>query len=307
VWGDALAVLRGSPPHVRIINLETSITTSGDFSPKGINYRMNPRNIGCLAAANVDCCVLANNHVLDWGEAGLLETLDTLKAAGIRYTGAGRNAEEAAAPAILDIAGGYRIAVFAFGLETSGIPPSWNARASQPGVNMLPNISAKTIAAVADRANAMRRQDDLLVASIHWGPNWGYEIPLEQRKLAHDLIDAAGFSVVHGHSSHHPLAIEIYRGRLILYGCGDFVTDYEGIAGYEEYRGDLALLYLPEFGVPSGTLKALPLRPFRMQRFRLNRASPAEAAWLQAMLDRESARFGTHVEVTADGTLSAAW
>src|SRR5437764_3542965 len=110
VWGDALAVLRASPPHVRIINLETSITTSGDFSPKGINYRMNPRNIGCLAAANVDCCVLANNHVLDWGEAGLLETLDTLKSAGMRYTGAGRDAEEAAAPAIVDFDHGSRIA-----------------------------------------------------------------------------------------------------------------------------------------------------------------------------------------------------
>ena len=125
VWGDALAALRATPPHARIVNLETSITTSENFSPKGINYRMNPTNIGCLAAASVDCCVLANNHVLDWGEAGLLETLDTLKRAGIRYAGAGRNAEEVAAPAIIDVVSGYRIAVFAFGLESSGIPHSW--------------------------------------------------------------------------------------------------------------------------------------------------------------------------------------
>src|SRR5207249_11454608 len=194
---------------------------------------------------------------------------------------------------------------FAFGLESSGIPPWWNARPSRPGVNMLPDISAKTISGIADRANAVRREGDLLVASIHWGPNWGYEIPFERRKLAHDLIDAAGFAVVHGHSSHHPLAIEIYRGRLILYGCGDFVTDYEGIAGYEEYRGDLAALYLPELAAPGGTLRALSLRPFRMQNFRLNRASTAETAWLQATLDRESARFGTHVELKADGTLAA--
>ena len=139
------------------------------------------------------------------------------------------------------------------------------------------------------------------------GPNWGYEIPLEHRVLAHELIDAAGFAIVHGHSSHHPLAIEIYRGRLILYGCGDFITDYEGIAGYKEYRNDLALLYLPEFAVPSGSLMALSMRPFRMQNFRLNRASTAEAAWLQAMLDRESARFGTHAAGMSDGTLSAVW
>jgi poly-gamma-glutamate capsule biosynthesis protein CapA/YwtB (metallophosphatase superfamily) len=307
VWGDAFAALRATPPHARIVNLETSITTSENFSPKGINYRMNPANIGCLAAASVDCCVLANNHVLDWGEAGLLETLDTLKQAGIRYAGAGRNAEEAAAPAIIDVVSGYRIAVFAFGLESSGIPPSWNAGPRRPGVNALPDISANTISGIVDRANAAHREGDLLVASIHWGPNWGYEIPLEHRVLAHKLIDAAGFAIVHGHSSHHPLAIEIYRGRLILYGCGDFITDYEGIAGYKEYRNDLALLYLPEFAVPSSSLMALSMQPFRTQNFRLNRASTAEAAWLQAMLDRESARFGTHVAGKSDGTLSAVW
>ena len=278
-----------------------------EFFAEGINYRMNPTNIGCLAAASVDCCVLANNHVLDWGEAGLLETLDTLKRAGIPYAGAGRNAEEAATPAIIDVVSGYRIAVFAFGLESSGIPPSWNAGPRRPGVNTLPDIFAKTISGIVDRANAARRKGDLLVASVHWGSNWGYEIPLEHRVLAHELIDAAGFAVVHGHSSHHPLAIEIYRGRLILYGCGDFITDYEGIAGYVEYRNDLALLYLPEFAVPSGSLMALSMRPFRMQNFRLNCASTAEAAWLQAMLDRESARFGTHVAGKSDGTLSAVW
>ena len=103
------------------------------------------------------------------------------------------------------------------------------------------------------------------------------------------------------------MAIEIYRGRLILYGCGDFITDYEGIAGYKEYRNDLALLYLPEFAVSSSRLIALSMRPFRMQNFRLNRASTAEAARLQAMLDRERARFGTHVAGKSDGTLSAVW
>ena len=84
-------------------------------------------------------------------------------------------------------------------------------------------------------------------------------------------------------------------------------VSFEEIAGHEEYRNDLALLYLPEFAVPSGSLMALSMRPFRMQNFRLNCASTAEAAWLQAMLDRESARFGTHVAGKSDGTLSAVW
>ncbi|TIP99701.1 MAG: CapA family protein, partial [Mesorhizobium sp.] len=83
VWGDALSELDREAPDARIINLETSITTSLSLAPKGINYKMNPANIGCLAAARIDCCVLANNHVLDWDEPGLVETLDTLRLAGL--------------------------------------------------------------------------------------------------------------------------------------------------------------------------------------------------------------------------------
>src|SRR6266545_2275320 len=65
VWGAALDELNRAQPDARIVNLETSITRSEDFVPKGINYRMSPEDADCLAAATIDCCVLANNHVLD--------------------------------------------------------------------------------------------------------------------------------------------------------------------------------------------------------------------------------------------------
>ncbi len=304
VWGDALPFLQGPPPDARIVNLETSVTTSGDYFPKGINYRTNPRNAGCLTAAGVDCCVLANNHVLDWGEAGLLETLDTLQRAGIQYAGAGRDEEEAALPAILGTTAAARIVVYGFGLESSGIPPSWRARPSRPGVNLLGEVSERTVAAIAERANTKRRNGDLLVASIHWGPNWGYTVPREHRAFAHRLIEA-GFAVVHGHSSHHAVATEIYRGGLILYGCGDFITDYEGIIGHEEYRGDLAVLYCPELAVQTGRLVSLSMHPFTMKRFRLNYASEDDAAWLHATLDRESEQFGMRLERSHHGVLYA--
>ena len=87
VWGDALPMLRDPALDARIINLETSITTSREFTPKGINYKMHPLNIGCLSAARVDCCVLANNHVLDFGREGLAETLRSLADAGLRTAG----------------------------------------------------------------------------------------------------------------------------------------------------------------------------------------------------------------------------
>jgi poly-gamma-glutamate synthesis protein (capsule biosynthesis protein) len=112
--------------------------------------------------------------------------------------------------------------------------------------------------------------------------------------------------VVHGHSSHHPLGIEVVRDRPVLYGCGDFVNDYEGISGREEYRGDLSLMYLPRFDGASGRMTRLRLVPFRIERFRLHAASAAESEWLRARLDRESVPLGVRV-VAAEGGLEARW
>jgi poly-gamma-glutamate synthesis protein (capsule biosynthesis protein) len=307
IWGDALEELERVKPRVRIINLETSITTSRDLAPKGINYKMNPKNIPCLRAAKIDCCALANNHVLDWGLSGLLETLATLKAAGISSAGAGANEGEASAPAVLETGPGQRVLVFAFGLESSGIPPYWAAGPETPGVNLLPDLSEATVARIAAHIQAQTRPGDIPIASLHWGGNWGYALPAAQRAFAHDLIDLAGIAIVHGHSSHHAKAIEIYREKLILYGCGDFLTDYEGISGYEEFRGDLGLMYLPELAAADGALVALRIVPFRMRKFRLERAAKEDVQWLQAALDRESRPFGAHIALNDDDSLSVSW
>src|SRR5690606_10004038 len=98
-----------------------------------------------------------------------------------------------------------------------------------------------------------------VVVSIHWGSNWGYEVTDAQVAFAHALIDG-GVDVVHGHSSHHPRPFEVYRDRLVLYGCGDFLNDYEGISGYEAYRSELTLLYLPTLA-PDGALRSMSLVP----------------------------------------------
>ena len=106
-WGEALAVLRERRPDARIINLETAVTASDDAQPgKGIHYRMHPDNLPCITSAEIDCCVLANNHVMDWGRAGLAQTLSVLHAAGLRTAGAGRDAQEAGAPAVMELPAG---------------------------------------------------------------------------------------------------------------------------------------------------------------------------------------------------------
>jgi poly-gamma-glutamate capsule biosynthesis protein CapA/YwtB (metallophosphatase superfamily) len=308
VWGDALAEWARIAPDLRIVNLETAVTTRDDWQRgKGIHYRMHPANVPCLAAAGIDCCVLANNHVLDWGYAGLAETLETLRRSGLQTAGAGRDTAEAAAPAVLTVAGKGRVLVFSLGATSSGIPSDWAAAAGLPGVNLLPDFSQATLRQIAAQVKAVKRPADVVVASIHWGGNWGYAVPAAHRRFAHGLIGQCGVDVVHGHSSHHPLGIEVYRGRPILYGCGDFLNDYEGIAGYESYRGDLSLMYFLDVDPASGTLLRLRMTPMQTRRFRLNRASEKDARWLRMRLDRESRHLGSQVEAGLGGSLALRW
>jgi poly-gamma-glutamate synthesis protein (capsule biosynthesis protein) len=267
---------------------------------------MHPQNIDCLRSAKISACSLANNHLLDWGYDGLSETLKTLHAAGIAYAGAGNDSEEAMQPAVLNTAGNGRLLFFSFGSRTSGIPQDWKATSISPGVNLLDDLSETTAARVADQMRGHQRTGDLIIASIHWGNNWGYEIPRDQMTFAHRLIEE-GIAIVHGHSSHHVKAIEIFKERLILYGCGDFLTDYEGISGYEMFRGDLALMYLIELDSGSGGLIAARLVPMRMQRFRLERVSAADAKWLCNLLNQLGAPFSTGATLEKDNSLTLEW
>lgn len=300
VWGAALAELGRARLDLRIVNLETSITRSEAAEPKGINYRMSPENADCLTAAGLDCCVLANNHVLDWGVEGLEDTLDTLDAVGIRRAGAGRDEEEAWAPAVLPVAGKGRVLVYAVGHASSGISDAWAAGAGAPGVAHLPDFSTGTARSLGERIARNRQPGDLVVVSVHWGPNWGYGVTRQERGFAHALVEEAGVDLVHGHSSHHPKGGEVRSGKLILYGCGDFLTDYEGIRGYEQFRGDLALMYLAGLAPDTGRLASLEMVPFHMRNFRLNRPGGADFAWLESMLAREYGRFDLAVENAGD-------
>lgn len=307
VWGDALDAWARLAPDVRIANLETAVTASEAWRRgKGIHYRMHPANVPCLTAAQFDCCVLANNHVLDWGRAGLAETLTVLRRAGVQATGAGRDAVEAAAPAALTTAVG-RVLVFAFGAESSGITPDWAAAENRSGVNLLPDFSDATAARIAAQVKAARRPGDVVVASIHWGGNWGYAVPTAHQAFARGLVEQGGMDVVHGHSSHHPLGIEVHAGRAILYGCGDLLNDYEGIRGYEAYRGDLSLMYFLDVDPASGSLLRLAMLPMQVRRFRLNRATARDARWLRERLDRECRPFGCGVDAGAEGGLELRW
>ncbi len=210
-WGDALDVLTELAPDVRVVNLETSVTRSDDVAEgKAVNYRMSPENLPCLTVARPDACALANNHVLDFGYGGLADTREALTAARIPAVGAGRDGDEARRPVIVPTQGGGRVIIFSFGARSSGIPETWAAIADRPGVDLIPNMSGATASNVAARMRAGKRLGDVVVASVHWGSNWGYWMPVDHIEFAHRLIDD-GVDIVHGHSSHHVRPIEVYR------------------------------------------------------------------------------------------------
>jgi poly-gamma-glutamate synthesis protein (capsule biosynthesis protein) len=307
IWGDALPVLKSVNPDLRVINLETSVTTNDDFWPKGINYRMHPRNAACLSAAGIDCCILANNHVLDWGHTGLIETLDVIKAEGIKPVGAGKDRYEAEAPAIFKITGKGRLVILAYGSKTSGIPVSWAASINSPGINMLPDLSARTIDRIKKEVAAIKQPGDVVLLSLHWGGNWGYKIDTGDRQFAHRLIDEAGVDAIFGHSSHHVKGIEVYRQKLILYGCGDFLNDYEGIQGHEQYRSHLTLMFFPNFDPLSGKLLQMRMIPMQIKRFQTVYATKSDSQWLMDVLNREGRGLGTGVKLQKDGSFRLIW
>ena len=306
-WGEALAAMRAASPDVRVINLETSVTRSGRFAPgKAVHYRMSPDNVGCVQVAEPDVCTLANNHVLDLGREGLEETLGVLSAVGLVTAGAGRDREAAWRPAVVPLDGGGRVLVLSMGAPSAGIPSSWVATRRRAGVAALSDDLDADAAAVLAHLRRWQRPGDRLIASIHWGSNWGYEAPRAQVRFAHALIDG-GVDVVHGHSSHHPRPVEVHRDRAILYGCGDLINDYEGIAGREAYRADLRLLYVLDLDRGTGELRQLRMLPLQARRLRLHAAAAPDVAWLRSLLDRISRPHGTRVVLAPDGQLALDW
>jgi len=175
------------------------------------------------------------------------------------------------------------------------------------GVNLLRDLSDRTVRRIRRKVEEVKQQGDVVVASIHWGGNWGYEVPREQTEFAHRLIDDAGVDVIHGHSSHHVEGVEVYKDRLIIYGSGDFLNDYEGISGYESFRDDLALMYFVSVDPSTGKLVNLQMTPMQIKHFRTNRASRADALWLGNILSREGKKFGTRAILNRDNTLTLNW
>lgn len=306
-WGDTLPLLHSA--DLNILNLETSATThSVKWPDKVFNYRMHPANITALQAAKISYAGLANNHTLDFSEPGLLETVRTVRDAGIAFAGAGETEDEARSPAVLHLP--------TEGSETHEIH-IWAAADHPKDWFRIPTFHS------IDYSQATRqRLQDLLtkpgtrvpalkVFSVHWGPNYSWTPAREIQDLAHFLIDQCGIDIVHGHSSHHVQGVEKYNGGLIIYGCGDFVDDYAVTPGYRNDLSGIWRVTVEEQATAESTrtlrLKKLEMYPTKIDRFVARRLQPDESdcQWVREKLRDLSAEFGTTVDLSStDGRVT---
>jgi len=240
---------------------------------------------------------LANNHILDYQTEGMFDTFNSLTEFGIPFAGAGKNITEARKPAILSFCG-LKMAVFSFADHYS----YWAASENQPGINYInpEKISpdfykefAKTVQTLKDEQKV-----DLVMISIHWGSNYAWQPPKSFTFCAHSMIDQCHIDIIHAHSSHHVQGIEIYKKKIIIYGCGDFVDDY---AVDKDYRNDLGFLYVAYLDIALKKWSKLELIPTRIKTFQVNKATGQDLVWLHTMMPQLCSEFGTSLSVTPEG------
>lgn len=292
-WGDVRDDLLAA--DAVLANLECAVTEHRRRwrrTPKVFHFKAPPEAVAVLRAGGVKAVSLANNHILDWEEEGLRDTVRHLDGAGIAHAGAGKTLAEAATPAVVE-AGGLRLALVAMTDNERG----WAADPDTPGVNWIPIATdAPTLATLDARIAAARRIGaDLVVLSLHWGPNMVERPRPVFRAFARAALDL-GADVVWGHSAHIFQGVECHGRRPILYDTGDFLDDY---AVDPRLRNDLSLLWLLD--LEGGRPRRLRLLPVRLGCAVVERARGEDRAWIVRRMRALSAELGAQVtEVEGD-------
>jgi poly-gamma-glutamate capsule biosynthesis protein CapA/YwtB (metallophosphatase superfamily) len=268
-----------------VLNLECCVSARGapDRRPgKPFFFRAPPLAAERLAELGVAAVTLANNHVLDYGHSALADTLERLAAAGIAAAGAGADEDAARAGATL-CAAGRRLRLVA----VSDHPRSSAAGKRRPGIAFA-DLTAGGVPAWL-RAAACPHADELVLVSPHWGPNMT-AAPVPHVRAAAAALEAAGATLVAGHSAHVPHGV---RGRT-LFDLGDFLDDY---AVDRQLRNDLSLLWLVTLDAAGPRLvEGVPV----FLDYAVTRpADPVQARRLAELMRERCAALGTAVELRA--------
>ena len=284
-WGDVLPARDRA--DLFLVNLECALTASHsrwfDGREKAFYFRVDPSAVATLRLGRVDFVSLANNHAGDYGHAGLLETVRTLDDAGIAHAGAGATRRAAAAPAYLR-SNGARVGIVAF----SDHPREWAATDQSPGISYTTvDLAPEAFAGVQSAIDEARRDADVVVFSIHWGPNMRERPTRAFQEFARHVIDA-GADIFWGHSAHVVQGIELRDRGVILYDTGDFIDDYAVDAAL---RNDLSALFFVHI-TPTGSV-GVELLPVQIENMQVNVATGAAREWFVRRLATLCAEMGT--------------
>lgn len=267
-------------------NLESSITARGkEFTNKTWRFRASPGTASYLTNLKLDVLSVANNHMLDYGETGMSDTLQFLKKWGVGYTGAGMNITEARTPAELIVSNRKTV----FLAYCSILPSEFFAQSNKPGTAPF-NLDwiKKDIA-------QHKTQDNLVLISLHWGTEGSHEVMPWQIESAHQMIEAGADAII-GHHPHVIQGIEIYLGKPVIYSLGNAICGF-----YNDKYDDNIFVSLNYSNKTLDSLEIIPVAgkndETAFQAYPLS-GEPAERT-LQ-LLENYSSNFQTKVEIHGD-------
>jgi len=270
-----------SQADLTICNLESCLSTRGEPNPSQTSFlqRGDPAAVGAMRDAGVDLVVLANDHIMDYGEEGLADTIAALDRAGIAHCGAGFTSAQAQVPAVEDISGS-KIAFLAF---TDVVLPGYQAEEGKPGV-----AAAGDAAQVENAVRNARAVSDYVVVYFHWGETSETTPRPAQVDLAHAAIDAGAGAVIGSHP-HVLQGLEQYHGGLIAYSMGNFVFN----PPREEGRQSAIL----QVRLGRGRLEAAELFPVYITLCQPFPARGAKAEDILSHMAQLSGSLGTSLEL----------
>ena len=289
-WGDMLPILRST--DLNLVNLETTLTHSFRRAPKTFNFRAVPDRVKSLLQARIGVCNLANNHILDFGLEGMKETMTTLQESGIAFVGVGSSIEKARELLTVEV-GGIKVGI----LGCTDNEPTWEADPTRAGTHFVSVLEPEEL---ESRVKKLDEEVDLLVLTIHWGPNMRVEPSLSFVSFAHRMVDA-GVDVFHGHSAHVPQGIEVYGSGIILYDNGDFVDDYRVEPDLRNDQSFFALVQVDAAGI-----RSVQLIPTLISNMQVNQAGGKDRREIVDRLRRLSKPFGTDV-IEQGGEVWVSW
>ena len=237
-------------------NLECQIADVGSKVDKGeekpFHFHAKPEMVRALTESGIDIVTIANNHGMDYGPEALLQTIELCRKNGVEIVGGGRNATEAAAPGFVEAAG-LRIGFVGF----QSTYTMMNAGPDTAGVNAVRyQASGHFLAAVRAALIKARKEADVVVFTVHWGPNYRQEPTNKQRQIARQILDM-GYDVFIAHSAHQFLGVEIHNGKPIIHDAGNFVVDFSPV---EPYWNDRNLMFVLHFrGTKVQYIEAIPI------------------------------------------------